>query len=64
MRDARSGQYSGYFVDLCRDFGERVLKVKVEFVDTNWDNLVAGPCRVANGTWPWHSIRHLSVRWR
>lgn len=42
MRDASSGTYSGYFVDLCRDFGERVLKVKVEFVDTNWDNLVAG----------------------
>ncbi|WP_330208379.1 MULTISPECIES: transporter substrate-binding domain-containing protein [unclassified Pseudomonas] len=42
MRDARSGQYSGYFVDLCRDFGEKVLKVKVEFVDTNWENIVAG----------------------
>ncbi|WP_395503006.1 substrate-binding periplasmic protein [Ectopseudomonas mendocina] len=42
MRDAASGQYSGYFVDLCRDFGEKVLKVKVEFVDTNWDNIVAG----------------------
>lgn len=42
MRDAASGQYSGYFVDLCRDFGEKVLKVKVQFVDTNWDNLVAG----------------------
>lgn len=42
MRDAKSGQYSGYFVDLCRDFGEKVLKVKVSFVDTNWDNLVAG----------------------
>lgn len=42
MRDARAGQHSGYFVDLCRDFGEKVLKVKVEFVDTNWDNLVAG----------------------
>ncbi|WP_455925769.1 proline racemase family protein [Pseudomonas putida] len=42
MRDASSGTYRGYFVDLCRDFGERVLKVKVEFVDTNWDNLVAG----------------------
>jgi polar amino acid transport system substrate-binding protein len=26
MRDARSGQYSGYFVDLCRDFGEKVLQ--------------------------------------
>ncbi|MDR0277831.1 MAG: transporter substrate-binding domain-containing protein [Paucimonas sp.] len=42
MRDAKTSAYSGYFVDLCRDFGERVLKVKVEFVDTNWDNLVAG----------------------
>lgn len=42
MRDAASGQYSGYFVDLCRDFGEKVLKVKVEFVDTSWDNVVAG----------------------
>lgn len=42
MRDARTSAYSGYFVDLCRDFGEKVLKVKVEFVDTNWDNLVAG----------------------
>jgi polar amino acid transport system substrate-binding protein len=48
MRDASSGQYSGYFVDLCRDFGEKVLKVKVEFVDTNWDNLVAG---LQSGKW-------------
>lgn len=48
MRDARSGEYSGYFVDLCRDFGEKVLKVKVEFVDTNWDNLVAG---LQGGKW-------------
>jgi polar amino acid transport system substrate-binding protein len=48
MRDAASGQYSGFFVDLCRDFGEKVLKVKVEFVDTNWDNLVAG---LQGGKW-------------
>ncbi len=48
MRDAASAKYSGYFVDLCRDFGERVLKVKVEFVDTNWDNLVAG---LQGGKW-------------
>ncbi len=48
MRDAATGQYSGYFVDLCRDFGEKVLKVKVEFVDTNWDNLVAG---LQSGKW-------------
>lgn len=48
MRDASSGQYSGFFVDLCRDFGENVLKVKVEFVDSNWDNLVAG---LQSGKW-------------
>jgi polar amino acid transport system substrate-binding protein len=42
MRDPKTGQYSGFFSDLCRDFGEKVLKVKVEFVDTNWDNIVAG----------------------
>jgi len=47
-RDARSGDYSGYFVDLCRDFGEKVLKVKVDFVDTSWDNLVAG---LQSGKW-------------
>jgi len=48
MRDALTGQYSGFFTDLCRDFGEKVLGVKVEFVDTNWDNLVAG---VQSGAW-------------
>ncbi len=48
MRDASSGDYSGYFVDLCKDFGERVLKVKVQFVDTTWDNLVAG---LQGGKW-------------
>ena len=42
MRDAKTGQYSGFFSDLCRDFGQNVLKVKVEFVDTSWDNIVAG----------------------
>ncbi|MBK0031321.1 transporter substrate-binding domain-containing protein [Erwinia sp. S43] len=42
MRDAKSGEYSGYFAELCRDFGENVLKVKVQFVDANWDTLVAG----------------------
>jgi polar amino acid transport system substrate-binding protein len=42
MRDPSSGQYSGAFSELCRNFGEKVLKVKVEFVDTNWDNIVAG----------------------
>jgi polar amino acid transport system substrate-binding protein len=48
MRDAASGQYSGYFVDLCRDFAEKVLKVKAQFVDTSWDNQVAG---LQSGKW-------------
>lgn len=42
MRDPRTQQYSGYFAELCRDFGEKVLKVKVKFVDASWDTLVAG----------------------
>lgn len=42
MRDPKSGQYSGYFADLCRDFGQNILKVKVQFVDASWDTLVAG----------------------
>jgi polar amino acid transport system substrate-binding protein len=42
MRDPKTGSYSGFFADLCRDFGEKVLKVKVQFVDTTWDNIVAG----------------------
>lgn len=48
MRDPASGQYSGFFVDLCRDFAENVLKVKAEFVDTSWDNQVAG---LQSGKW-------------
>ena len=42
MRDPKTQQYSGYFAELCRDFGEKVLKVKVQFVDASWDTLVAG----------------------
>lgn len=42
MRDPKTGEYSGFFSELCRDFGQKVLKVKVEFVDTTWDNIVAG----------------------
>jgi polar amino acid transport system substrate-binding protein len=42
MRDPKTGEYSGVFPDLCKAFGEKVLKVKVEFVDTTWDNIVAG----------------------
>ncbi|MFK0309792.1 transporter substrate-binding domain-containing protein [Pseudomonas sp. NPDC090233] len=48
MRDPASGQYSGYFVELCRDFAENVLKVKAQFVDTSWDNQVAG---LQSGKW-------------
>ncbi|WP_341313525.1 transporter substrate-binding domain-containing protein [Paraburkholderia sp. IMGN_8] len=42
MRDPKTGEYSGFFSELCREFGQNVLKVKVEFVDTTWDNIVAG----------------------
>lgn len=42
MRDPKTGEYSGIFVDLVREFGEKVLGVKVEFVDTTWDNIIAG----------------------
>ncbi len=42
MRDPVTGDYSGFFADLCRQFGEEVLNVPVEFVDTTWDNIVAG----------------------
>jgi len=48
MRDAGSGEYSGLFIELCRDFGEKELGVKVEFVSTTWDNLVAG---LQSGSW-------------
>ncbi|SIT38074.1 Extracellular solute-binding protein family 3 [Paraburkholderia piptadeniae] len=42
MRDPKTGEYSGFFSELCRNFGQNVLKVRVEFVDTTWDNIVAG----------------------
>lgn len=41
MRDPASGNYSGFFADLCHEFAD-ALKVKAEFVDTSWDNIVAG----------------------
>jgi polar amino acid transport system substrate-binding protein len=41
MRDPATGEYSGFFADLCREFAE-VLAVKPQFVDTTWDNIVAG----------------------
>jgi polar amino acid transport system substrate-binding protein len=42
MRDPKTGEYSGIFVDLIKEFGEQVLGVKVEFIDTTWDNIIAG----------------------
>lgn len=41
MRDPASGEYSGFFADLCREFAA-VLEVEPQFVDTTWDNIVAG----------------------
>lgn len=48
VRDPKSGNHTGFFSALCRDFGEKVLKVKVEFVDTTWDNIIAG---LQSGKW-------------
>jgi polar amino acid transport system substrate-binding protein len=42
IRDAKTGTYSGTFVDLCREFAEKQLGVKAEMVDTTWDSMVAG----------------------
>jgi len=42
MKNPLTNEYSGIFSELCRDFAEKVLKVKVEFVDTTWDAIVAG----------------------
>ncbi len=39
--NAATGENSGFFTDLCREFAE-TLKVKPEFVDTTWDNIVSG----------------------
>lgn len=41
MRDPATGEYSGFYADLCREFAA-VLEVEPEFVDTTWDNIVAG----------------------
>lgn len=42
MRDPVTGEYSGFFADLCREFAKEVLQVRAEFIDTTWDNIVAG----------------------
>lgn len=41
MRDPATGEYTGFFADLCREFAG-VLEVEPQFVDTTWDNIVAG----------------------
>jgi polar amino acid transport system substrate-binding protein len=41
MKDLKTGEYGGAYLDLCKEFAD-VLKVKVQFVDTTWDNIVAG----------------------
>ena len=48
MRDPVTGEYTGFFSELCKQFGEEVLHVPVEFVDTTWDNIVAG---LQSGKW-------------
>jgi polar amino acid transport system substrate-binding protein len=41
MKDLKTGEFGGAYLELCKQFAE-VLKVKVEFVDTSWDNIIAG----------------------
>jgi polar amino acid transport system substrate-binding protein len=41
IRDPQTGEFSGTFVDLCKQFAN-VLGVKAELIDTSWDNIVAG----------------------
>lgn len=47
MKNPRNNEYGGFFVEMCRDFAEH-LGVEATFIDTNWDNLVAG---VQSGRW-------------
>ncbi|MDR3515735.1 MAG: transporter substrate-binding domain-containing protein [Azospirillaceae bacterium] len=47
IRDPVSGNYTGFFAELSRRFAAE-LGVKAEFVDTTWDNMVAG---VQAGKW-------------
>lgn len=41
MKNPRTNDYSGFFVEMCREFAN-YLGVEATFIDTNWDNLVAG----------------------
>lgn len=42
IRNPKTGEYSGVYVDLCKEFAEKHLGVKAKFVDTTWDNIIAG----------------------
>lgn len=41
IRDPKTQTYSGPFSELCKGFAEQ-LKVKAEFVDSTWPNMIAG----------------------
>lgn len=41
MKDPLTEEYSGYFVEMCRELAG-ALEVQPEFVDTTWDNMIAG----------------------
>ncbi|GGY11015.1 ABC transporter substrate-binding protein [Litchfieldella qijiaojingensis] len=47
MKNPRTNDYSGFFVEMCREFADH-LGVEATYVDTNWDNIVAG---VQSGRW-------------
>ncbi|MFP1643349.1 substrate-binding periplasmic protein [Pontitalea aquivivens] len=40
--DPLTKEYGGLFAELCKRYATEVLGVKHEFVDTTWDNIVAG----------------------
>ncbi len=47
MQDINTGEYRGVYLDLCAQFAE-ALGVQVEFVNTDWGNIVAG---LQSGAW-------------
>src|SRR5215471_17544916 len=41
MRDPRTGEWSGVYIDILRMLADQ-LGVKLQVIDTTWDDLVAG----------------------
>ena len=41
MKDPATNEYSGFFVEMCREFA-KVLQIKPVFIDSSWDNMIAG----------------------